>query len=133
MAPTLLDNELEYLVSVWASEESGFGELIQESNDRGIALDRVEVVLIDFLNLGEIGVGSFQKPSGEQEFSKEHALEIISNLNATYEWFDPILFLTEKGWKHYDNDTWGITVKRAREILFSANSSSNVRIPAKGD
>ena len=132
MASSLLNNELEYLVSVWASEECGFGELVQESIDRGIALDRVELVLTNFLNLDEIGVASLQKHCDEQAFSKEHALEIISNLNVNHQWFDPIVFLTEKGWKRYENDTWGITVERAREILFAADSNLTVRVPAKG-
>lgn len=121
----LAKNEIEYLVSVWASEESVLHEVCVESKQRGIEIGLIQDVLIEFLKLEEIGIHA-----NLVEYSREQCVETISSLESYDSYTEPSLFLTEKGWNRYDTDTWGVSVARAREILSNSQNSSILRIPS---
>ena len=124
MNSVLAQNEIEYLVSVWASEESVLHEVCVESKQRGIEISLIQDVLIEFLKLEEIGIHA-----NLVEYSREQCMEEFSSLESYDSYTEPSLFLTEKGWNRYDTDTWGISVARAKEILFDSQSSAITRIP----
>ena len=118
-------NDLHFLVALLASEEAPVAELKSEFDAWGVKAELIQEVLEGLMNDGTIGITNLV----EKEF-KDFSLE--EGLVLTRNWLKFVaspyqLFLTDSGFSRWDVDDWGITIRRAKFLVFS-NKGSSVRV-----
>ena len=109
-------NDIRYLIVLLASEESFAKELASEAIKRNISESIIQDLLKQLLNEECIGITSLVDDDFE-DFNNLECMEMVENwaalMASSYQ-----IFLTDSGFKRFDNDSWGITKERALEILF---------------
>jgi len=119
------ENDTRYLLAAYASEESPLIELIWEFEKWDCEKDTILQLLGNLLEDAIVGVTKLNS-------DKFVDLDSDDSLKFVRTWEDlndrnHILYMTEKGFKLWDNDDWGITTDRARHLMLS-NSGNVVRV-----
>jgi hypothetical protein len=120
--------DLQFLLATYASEESPLSEFVSCLSVWEYPKEDAVSSLLDFLRLDELGIA---KLVGRETLDLD-ANSAAAEIRALYEQTDfvsPVAFLTDKGWKRYEVEDWGISTKRAKFLLFSdhANQTGNVQ------
>ena len=109
-------NDIRYLIAVLASEEAFLKEVLSESRKRNISSSLLKERLQGLIQEGIVGLMFLNRETLE-DASQSECLEIANNLDQVKkEKFQ--LHLTEFGSIRFNEDGWGVSVNRAREILF---------------
>lgn len=109
-------NDIRYLIAVLASEEAFLKELISESQKRNISLALIKELLQGLIQEGIVGLMSLNRETLE-DTAQSQCLEIANNLDQVIN-KKLQLHLTEIGSIRFNEDSWGISVNRARELIF---------------
>jgi hypothetical protein len=109
-------NDIRYFLVVLASEEAYLKEVLSESQKRNISLALLKEILQNFVEKGIVG---FMSLNGDdfRDSPQSESLKVVSNFDHTID-EGLQLYLTESGLICFDEDDWGISVERAREIVF---------------
>ncbi len=113
---SISENDIKYIIAINASEESTLIELPLDFKK----WDCEESVVLNILiKLIEDGLILFSKPVGNEfeDFNKRESIGFCANWESLNR-RDIIIFFTEIGDDLWMNDDWGISRKRAHELLF---------------
>ncbi len=109
-------NDIRYLIVLLASEEAFVNELAAEAAKRYISESIIQDLLKQLLSEECIGIANLVDED-LVDFDKQKCIEMVGSwaafIASSYQ-----MFLTDSGFKRFDNDSWGITKERARKILF---------------
>lgn len=112
----LSTQDIHYLIALTASEEGMLIEVIWEFDKWNCNKEKVLEVLSSLVKDDTILIYRLENQE-TVDLSKECSLSLVSKwLNLDRK--DHMLYLTEKGEKRWEIDDWGITTKRARQLMF---------------
>ncbi len=118
---TISENEAIFLVAMNASEDSSLMELRWELENWTCEGFNVTNVIKSLINDGTILLSERQE-EGFINYTLEESL-MLSELWASSESWNTILYLTEGGYRRWKTYDWGITTKRARHLMYSNQGS----------
>jgi len=113
----LTKSDKRFLVALLASEEASVAELKSEFDAWSVKTEEIQEILVGLVKDGTIGVTNLINEKFN-DFTQDESLALADNwsefVTLPYQ-----LFLTDLGYKHWDEDDWGITSRRAKFLIFS--------------
>ena len=110
-------NDIYFLVALNASEESSIVQLQEDLCRWAYEESDVLEVLSSLVKEGILLFSEYSMDNCEDYTAKE-SLQFAQEWNAIKS-NSLVLFLTDKGLSRWGEDDWGITIKRARYLMFS--------------
>lgn len=123
----LTQADVRFLLALNASEESYFVDVRRDLNAWGVGETNAVGLLQELIRAGWILLCE-KTLDGFTDFTMAESLITAAAWDACST-SSVILYLTEAGYAQWEVDDWGISTKRARQLMFSNPGTGTTRVP----